>query len=270
MGKKLQLIIVIFLTLSLIAFDQVTKSMVNEPVLNHGFFLGSLTESSKFFRVFFTVSILTLSLLLISFVQYLIWNTSTALVHFLALLEAGIMGNGLDKLLRGHVIDFIKIPGPESVLFVNVADLYQWISVPLILFMIWKYPERFWPEVNLRKNWIIYPHSQRNLIFTLLATNTLTSIGLAIILISEYTSHNLPVPLAESLACVTVFWCLCATVLVPFGIFWSNRVYGPFRAIERYLDARNHGTSQELKLRAGDQDECIREIIRLLEEKNRN
>ncbi|MBO0694625.1 MAG: signal peptidase II [Verrucomicrobia bacterium] len=142
---------ILFLSLPLYVLDQLTKQMVlrfispDEPrvlvpdfftlvnVTNTGAAFGSFRGNNTFFVVIsFVALVVVLSLLLRPRGPDRLRDVS------LALLLAGILGNLTDRLLYGHVIDFLLFdlhvryanPWPAF----NVAD--SCISIAVVLFII--------------------------------------------------------------------------------------------------------------------------------------
>jgi signal peptidase II len=142
---------ILLVSLPLYALDQLTKqlvlrwispfeariivpdffSLVNVP--NTGAAFGSFRGNNTFFIVVSIVALLVVSILLVRQRRPDVWRDLS-----LALLLAGILGNLTDRLLHGHVIDFLLFnlhiryadPWPAF----NVAD--SCISVAVVLFVI--------------------------------------------------------------------------------------------------------------------------------------
>ena len=148
---------ILFLSLPLYALDQWTKQLVlrnispEEPrvvisnffhlvnVTNTGAAFGSFRNNNTFFIVISFIALLIVVTLLVRRHSRNIWRDLS-----LALLLAGILGNLTDRLLYGHVIDFLLFnlhiryadPWPAF----NVAD--SCISVAVVLFVI----HSFWKQ----------------------------------------------------------------------------------------------------------------------------
>jgi signal peptidase II len=147
---------IFFLSLPLYALDQWTKQMVlrfispDEPrvlisdfftlvnVTNTGAAFGSFRGNNFFFVVIASVALLIVLSLLLRRRAPDYWRDLS-----LALLLAGILGNLTDRLLYGHVIDFLlfdlHIPYAHPWPAFNVAD--SCISIAVVLFVIhsfWK------------------------------------------------------------------------------------------------------------------------------------
>jgi signal peptidase II len=143
--------LIFFLTLPLYALDQLTKqwvlrsispfdarivvpdffNLVNVP--NTGAAFGSFKGNNTFFVVISVIALVVVTVLLVRHRRSDLWRDVS-----LALLLAGILGNLTDRLLHGHVIDFLLFnlhiryadPWPAF----NVAD--SCISIAVVLFII--------------------------------------------------------------------------------------------------------------------------------------
>jgi signal peptidase II len=142
---------ILFLSLPLYALDQCTKQMVVRlispdearivvadffslvNVTNTGAAFGSFRGNNTFFIVVSVIALVVVTVLLVRRRQPDAWRDLS-----LALLLAGILGNLTDRLLYGHVIDFLLFnlhiryadPWPAF----NVAD--SCISIAVVLFII--------------------------------------------------------------------------------------------------------------------------------------
>ena len=142
---------ILFLTLPLYALDQLTKqwvlrsislydarsvvpdffNLVNVP--NTGAAFGSFKGNNTFFVVISLIALVVVTILLVRPRRSDPWRDVS-----LALLLAGILGNLTDRLLCGHVVDFllfnlhIRFADPWPAF--NVAD--SCISIAVVLFII--------------------------------------------------------------------------------------------------------------------------------------
>ena len=148
---------ILFLSLPLYAIDQLTKQLVlrfispEEPrvlvsnffslvnVTNDGAAFGSFRGNNTFFIVISCVALVVVLGLLLRARTPDRWRDLS-----LALLLAGILGNLTDRLLYGHVIDFLlvdlHVPYAHPWPAFNVAD--SCISVAVVLFII----HSFWKQ----------------------------------------------------------------------------------------------------------------------------
>ena len=142
---------ILFLSLPLYALDQLTKQWVLRSispydarivvpdffnlvnVTNTGAAFGSFRGNNTFFVVISVVALVVVTVLLVRPRRSDPWRDIS-----LALLLAGILGNLTDRLLYGHVIDFLLFnlhiryadPWPAF----NIAD--SCISIAVVLFII--------------------------------------------------------------------------------------------------------------------------------------
>jgi len=143
--------LILFLTLPLYALDQLTKQWVLRAispyeartvlpdffhlvnVTNTGAAFGSFKGNNTFCVIISVIALVVVTVLLIRHRRSDPWRDVP-----LALLLAGILGNMTDRLLYGHVIDFLLFnlhiryadPWPAF----NVAD--SCISIAVVLFII--------------------------------------------------------------------------------------------------------------------------------------
>jgi signal peptidase II len=142
---------ILLLSLPLYAIDQLTKQLVlrfigpDEPriliadffslvnVTNTGAAFGSFRGNNTFFIAISSVALVVVLGLLLRARTPDRWHDLS-----LALLLAGVLGNLTDRLLHGHVIDFLlfdlHVPYAHPWPAFNVAD--SCISVAVVLFII--------------------------------------------------------------------------------------------------------------------------------------
>jgi signal peptidase II len=140
----------LWLSLAVIALDQATKFLVNRffelyervevlPVLdftllhNTGAAFSMLADASGWQRPFFITLGLVVSLLLVAW----IWRSPRGdklLPVSLSLILGGALGNVIDRLMHGHVIDFIHVHwGSAYFPAFNVADSAITIGAGLLI-----------------------------------------------------------------------------------------------------------------------------------------
>ncbi|MFZ3228616.1 MAG: signal peptidase II [Pseudobdellovibrio sp.] len=268
-------------TLFIIVFiDHLTKQWaINMPektigffhlilIHNHGAMLGLFSDLPAVLRI---VTLSTSGVFLLSLyaiIQYLIPVRLMSLRIGLSILVGGILGNVLDRILYGYVIDFIAIQIDKwhSPIW-NVADVIQWVGYALIVFAIVKYGEQIWPDNNIRKVFWV------NKRFQIKYSALFMAVGLFLTLISLVFSYTyLKVTIEEvggknpllitkfAEPFLYSFLALAITfsiVLFSIGKMISHRIAGPLYAFERFLNEVLDGkglTKQgaALTLRAGD------------------
>jgi len=251
--------------------------------LNQGMVLGLFSDLPKLLRI---VSLSTGGAFLIFLyllTQYLITTPSLLLRGGLSLFIGGVVGNVIDRISWGFVVDFliVGVEKYQTAIF-NLADLFQIVGFILILYALIKEGDRFWPEKEGRKSFWI------NKKFQLKYSLILTGAGICLSLITLIFCYSyLKVALSELPATNVVLidkillsfliiysiicflFCVC---LFIFGKIISHRIAGPLYAFERFLDNVLDGKHSELKLRTGDEFKHLEEVSIKIQEKleNRN
>lgn len=150
MKKSKQLISGFFITLFLIAFDQITKYLAviclkgkDAFVILPGIFELSYLENrgaafgifqgQKIFFIFMT-SVLLCALVYL-YVHILEENRYKYMRWLIIVLVAGAIGNFIDRCVHEYVIDFFYFSLIDFPIF-NVADIYIVVSVALIMIFI--------------------------------------------------------------------------------------------------------------------------------------
>lgn len=235
-------------------------------VLHHnpGAMLGLFADLPPVLRI---VSLSTGGAFLVctyAIIQYLLPIKSLSLRTGLSILLGGILGNVTDRILFGHVIDFIVVGTPTmaSPAF-NMADALQWFGYGLIIYAIIKEGDLLWPENNARKMYWINSHFQLKYCFFLLG------VGLSVGLISLVFSYTyLRVTMLELVGNNTM---LLNKFLIPYtltfivitigfsaGLFTigkiiSHKIAGPIYAFEKFMTDAMDGKNRPFKLRSKDE-----------------
>ena len=128
--------------------DQLSKIYINlnyERVLNKDLFIFSINfvrnygaafnifEGSRFFLSFISI----ISTIILS---YFIFISETKLInkYGLSFILAGTIGNGIDRILNGYVIDFIEVKIIDFPVF-NIADIVINIGTLILIISYLKY-----------------------------------------------------------------------------------------------------------------------------------
>ena len=137
----------LFLIIIICTLDQISKIYVNtnifkllskdlvlitiEFVRNYGAAFNLLSGSRLFLSFISVISTIILS--------YFIFLSENKLINKLGLsfILAGSIGNGIDRILRGYVIDFIKIKYIHFPVF-NIADVAINVGVLLLIINYFK------------------------------------------------------------------------------------------------------------------------------------
>jgi signal peptidase II len=272
-----KIITVLFLV---VIFDQYTKIWAQSKpetwigplhlvlVHNHGAMLGLFSDLTAFLRI---VTLSTSGFFILSiyfFMQYIIPIRIIKLRYGLSLLVGGIIGNVLDRIYYGYVIDFVsfELYGRHTPVW-NVADMIQWVGYILLTYSILKEGHLLWPDKNARiQFWV-------NERFQLKFSALFVAIGLMLTVISfvfSYTYLKLSLSeivgtnsqIIEKYATTFVFSFCILLIIFSLTLFVvarkiSHHIAGPVYAFERYLadlldDNKQDKAPYSLKLRAGD------------------
>ena len=130
----------LWLSFFVIVFDQITKAMVMRsiplydsvevlPILkfthlhNPGAAFSMLADASGWQRWFFITLGIVMSLILMAWLRRIRTPEQTILAVGLSLILGGALGNVIDRVWFGHVIDFIMVHWNDSVFWpFNIAD----------------------------------------------------------------------------------------------------------------------------------------------------
>lgn len=260
-----------------IIIDQLTKNWASDLIgiksygilhfalhHNHGAMLGLFSDLPSVLRI---VSLSTGGAFLLctyALLQYLLPLKSLKLRIGMSLLIGGILGNVLDRIMWGYVIDFIifgnfKMMSPAF----NFADAIQWVGYFLIVYTIIKDGDLLWPENNIRKKYWVNMHFQLKYSFVLMGVGiALTLIGLVFsytylkVTISDLVGDNdqvinkFIIPYVITYSVISLAF---SFILFTIGKIMSHRIAGPLYAFERFLEDVMSGKETQLKLRAGDE-----------------
>lgn len=231
---------------------------------NHGAMLGLFSELPAVLRIVTLATGGAFLLFSYALIQYLLPIKSLTLRMGLSVLIGGILGNVTDRILWGHVVDFIVIGTP---LFVspafNLADAIQWVGYAMIVYAIVKDGDLLWPENNTRKKlWV-------NFKFQFKYSMLLSSFGFGLTLISivfsytylkvtiselvgqnTYVINKFLLPFIITYSLIGISFCI---ILFAVGRIISHRMAGPLFAFERFIKEVTAGRPSILKLRSGDE-----------------
>ena len=139
---------VLFVSAVLVLADQISKAIVvrtmslyeSIPIVQNFFHFTYITNDGRAFGIDFPFGYLifsTVSVLLTVFLFFYLWsvkNHSIVIRLGLALIIAGAIGNSIDRLFLGEVIDFLDFMiGDFSWYIFNLADSYVTVGMVLIL-----------------------------------------------------------------------------------------------------------------------------------------
>lgn len=158
--KKKYLYIVLFI-IGLVLIDQVSKLLVvnylsDKIVLINNFFSLDYVKNTGAAFGFFSGNIFFLVLITLALVIYLIYELKQNIdkkfnLVFIILIISGAIGNLIDRVFRGFVVDFISFILFNSQMPVfNIADIFVTCGVAGLIFVIFK-EEKVWKSISLLK-----------------------------------------------------------------------------------------------------------------------
>lgn len=245
-------------------------------VHNQGAILGLFSELPALLRVVTLSTSGVFIVCLYTLIQYLIPRKLLRLRISLSILVGGIIGNVLDRIFYGYVIDFIaiQIKTWHSPIW-NVADIIQWLGYGLMISSLIKYGEQLWPDQNDRKSfWINKKFQIKYSVFFTATGLFLTLICMVFsytylkVTIQELAGNN-PIIIEKFtkpfLFTFVILSLMFIIILFSVGRLISHRIAGPLYAFERFLlevlDGKGltkHGAA--LQLRTNDDFKHLEEL----------
>lgn len=256
--KRKDWLLVAAVLLVCVVIDQLTKlwapqlSETNYGYLkfllvhNHGAMLGLFSDLPAVLRIVTLSTSGVFILCIYCLLQYLIPGRMLSLRLSLSVLVGGIIGNVLDRIFYGYVIDFICIETAtwHSPIW-NMADVIQWLGYLMMVYSLFKYSGQLWPDQNARKTfWINRKFQLKHSVLFMIT-------GLFLTLVSAVFSYTyLRVSLQEVagynpllidkftqpfLVTFFILALMFALLLFSVGKLMSHRIAGPIYAFERFL-----------------------------------
>mgnify|MGYP001298234932 FL=1 len=140
---------VLFVSAALVLADQISKTIVvrtmslyeSVPIIQNFFHFTYITNDGMAFGINFPFGYFiftTISILLTAFLFWYLWsvrNHSIIIRLGIGLIIAGAIGNLIDRILLGEVIDFLDFMIGDFHWYVfNLADSYVTVGMGLVLF----------------------------------------------------------------------------------------------------------------------------------------
>lgn len=248
---------------------------------NPGALLGLFSDLPPLLRI---VSLSTGGAFLVCtyvLLQYLLPIKSILLRSGMSFLLGGILGNVTDRILWGHVVDFVAFGSLELTSpFFNLADALQWVGYGLIVSAIIKDGEILWPEFDVRKQYWV------NMKFQLKYCYILMAVGFGISLIAMVFSFTyLRVTMVsligndqqilDKFLLPFVFTFLLVSLGIGLSLFTigkiiSHKIAGPIYAFEKYarelMDAADPEQIRQFRLREKDEFRNLEDLATRMRE----
>ena len=248
---------------------------------NPGAILGLFSDLPPVLRV---VSLSTGGAFLVCtyvLLQYLLPIKSLTLRSGMSFLLGGILGNVTDRILWGHVVDFLAFGTLESTTpFFNLADALQWVGYAQIVYAILKEGENLWPENDVRRVFWINPQFQLKYCYILMGVG----FGISLItLVFSYTYLRVTMIslVGEDLTILNrylypfIFIFLFISLGIGVALFTvgkiiSHKIAGPIYAFEKYatelMESTEPGQVRNFKLRQKDEFRNLEDLAVKLKE----
>jgi signal peptidase II len=273
----------VFALLFVLSIDFLTKKWGNalpqaldyqyltfERHFNEGLVLGIFDGMPEMLSIFSAVlGVFTLSIYF--FILYLVPIKAKGTRIGLSLIMGGILGNITDRVVYGHVIDFISfhLPNAQNYYFFNLADILQWPGYFIILKSVFIDHEFISEENNQRFHFWINRHFQMKYYFILLAVMFFISMCFFVF---SYAFLNLVVHVSSQqlkgyLLTFTVIFLTFCILMFYVSKFLSHRTAGPIYALERFLKAIGTDSEADLKLRKDDDFKHLEAVAKDLRDK---
>lgn len=294
--KRKDWFFIVLILLGTVLFDQITKrwasGLTSEQtyglfklvlVHNQGAMLGLFSDLPAVLRIVTLSTSGIFILCLYSLIQYLIPKKLFGLRVSLSVLVGGIIGNVLDRIFYGYVIDFMAIQVKQwhSPIW-NVADIIQWIGYILMIYFLIKNSEQLWPDQNERKTfWVNKKFQIKHSVFFAVTGLFLTLISVVFsytylkVTLQELVGNN-PALIEKFtkpfLFTFIVLSLIFSIILFTVGKLISHRIAGPLYAFERFLKDILDGKGltkggAALKLRTNDDFKHLEELAEQIKAK---
>ena len=223
---------------------------------------------SDFPPVLKTVSVSSIGILLLGayFVfQWLLPARAFLLRLGLAIFMGGVLGNLIDRIFRGRIIDFIVLKvSPVADPALNLGDLFQWLGLVLIIAGVLRDQKSLWPEKDKRRFKSIHPSYQlrfRTFVLASIAGSVLLSWVLGYSFLKSTLTQISGVTPDIISRVLLVFCCLFffAQIIYLVSMYFvaqilSDRTAGPLFAFIRHVRKLLAGPAQgQFKLRSKDE-----------------
>lgn len=230
---------------------------------NHGVMLGAFSELPLVLKAVFLSTIGISIVCGFPLLIYVLELESKMAIVGLSLLSSGILGNVVDRIIYGYVVDFFyfDFTGKLTPVF-NLADITQWLAYIFLSFGVYRELNRQILDNERRdKKWI---NNRFQLRFNLTLAGLVTFLGFVsfactytffkftIIELAPELTDKLMGPLtafAITFACLNSLFLIVVTLV---GKVISHRIAGPIYAMGRYLKDTIAGKVYHFKLRQSD------------------
>jgi lipoprotein signal peptidase len=224
---------------------------------NTGFIFGLYNEASSFVRIVLTSITMGLLTLIACYFYEFLHSSLQRLRWGMTLTLAGVIGNGLEKLIYGYVWDYINLNLPFFQKFTfNLNDLLQIFGLLILMIEVFSKQDIIWfPQVTQkRKATIIYREIQLPILFKisgLIFIGSLTQAILTVALLFPQLKRGSQDTQLIFFLCIFLLNLAILPLLAKYLLKELLRCLGPVYALERYLK-NEELQERELKFRKTD------------------
>lgn len=256
----------IFISLGLLA-DQLLKVFIPdfsfgffniEHIANEGIVFGILTGAPALIRtIAFSCFFIFMFFLILIFKIYFLQDEKLYKIHLsLCFILTGIIGNGIDRIRLGYVVDFFNLKlGGLSLLYLNLADVFLAFGLMSFIFLLFKFKQELLPTDDDRTFRLIDPHFQLGFSLKLALISLFSMVMMGAFSFSFFKIYisnfdeNLKLIFVLSWSMIA---CLIVLLSFLFGLIISGRTVGPIFAFERTIKDLKMGKDATLTLRKFD------------------
>lgn len=241
--------------------DQIAKSN-SIFLLNQNYMMGFFSSVPLFYK-----SVLMISFFLILLAGYifvlLLLNPEVPLLRISASSYlAGMFSNCIDKMIFLGVRDHLTF---NKIIYFNFADVFQWISLPFVIFSLYYYSNELWSEKCLRKSLLVGVKSQLQISFNLVIIVFINILFIGFFCISFLNYINVSAEAyTQFLKLYSIFSIAIVLSSSLFIFIYSQRIVGPFVSLISFIKSKKYKEKQTFKIRKGDpltELEVIADII---------
>ena len=229
--------------------------------LNQNFILGSFEHVPLFTKSVVSCSIFLILFSLVIYFQLLLIPSVTLFRLSLNSYFASMLSNCIDKMLYLGVRDFILVK--NDIVF-NVADSFQWIALPLLIYSVFKYSKELWRPDCLRKSYFTGAKSQLKI------TCNFSVIILTNLFFMAFFSYSFLNYIGLSndgrikfLVSSMIFITALSFASIVFVLVYSQRIVGPVASLLAHIK-KNKTAESNYKMRKGDPLVELEEIALLM------
>ena len=230
---------------------------------NHGFMMGSLATLSKLYTLVLPATYTALLLFVFGVFQYFLPIESLSFRAGLSIIMGGVIGNIIDRVSEGSVVDFLYIKTSHFTTGVfNIADALQWLGALVFLISYAANGRILYPVNQRRGRMWIDPKFQRRYCTALIASGAGFAVvaGMMATTFLKFAAEESLMTTPEStqllilsfLRVYTATTCVFFIILFLVGVYLSHRIAGPIKGFENYLDQLVRGSQATFSLRKGD------------------